>query len=125
MNPALDRSPNSVLSSCMCRSCAQADPFNLGQTMPPLGPSGDNLHCDALLTRVYQTGFAMDDVLLFLDTHPSDPDALAYYQQAQTHYSMAVQAYESHCGPLFMTNVTDRNYWDWINDPWPWEGGCI
>lgn len=80
--------------------------------------------CNALLNQVYQTGFAVDDVLLFLDTHPCDRTALTYYQQVNALYHNAVQAYETQCGPLFMTNVNDNNYWTWINDPWPWEGGC-
>lgn len=87
--------------------------------------SRPNSCCNALMNQVYQTGFAVDDILLYLDTHPCDPAALAYYQQVQALYQNAVQAYESQYGPLFMTNVDDRNYWTWINEPWPWEGGCI
>ncbi len=80
--------------------------------------------CNRLLDQVYETGFAVDDVLLYLDTHPCDSAALAYYQQAMARYSDAVQAYETQCGPLFMTSVMNSGYWTWINDPWPWEGGC-
>lgn len=87
--------------------------------------SRQNSCCNALMNQVYQTGFAVDDILLYLDTHPCDPAALAYYQQVRALYQNAVQAYESQYGPLFMTNVDDRNYWTWINEPWPWEGGCI
>ena len=154
MNPSLDRSSKSILSSCACRcgmqpgspsgmrsgmqsgmpsgvqsgvqSGMQTPSYGTGQAMASsMGPCGDGLHRGALLDHVYRTGFAVDDALLFLDTHPSDKAALPYYGQAQAHYSQAVQAYEAQCGPLFMTNVTDRNYWTWINDPWPWEGGCI
>ena len=82
------------------------------------------LCCNSLLNQVYQTGFAVDDAILFLDTHPSDSSALAYYQQARALYQNAVQAYENQCGPLFMTDVNDRNYWSWLNDPWTWDGGC-
>ena len=27
-------------------------------------------------------------------------------------------------GPLTASANTDAAYWSWINDPWPWEGGC-
>lgn len=83
-----------------------------------------NSTCNALLNQVYQTGFAVDDVILFLDTHPCDTAALAYYQQVRALYKNAVQAYEAQCGPLFMTDVNDTSYWTWSNDPWPWEGRC-
>lgn len=80
--------------------------------------------CRRLLDQVYQTGFAVDDAILYLDTHPRDAAALAYYQQAVSLYSGAVQAYESQCGPLFMTSVREQDHWSWNSDPWPWEGGC-
>lgn len=87
--------------------------------------SANNLRCNALLNQVYQAGFAVDDIILFLDTHPSDAGALAYYQQARAMYQNAVQAYENQCGPLFMTDVNSQSCWTWQKDPWPWEGGCI
>lgn len=93
--------------------------------MRPVFRPAKDASCSALMKQVYQTGFAVDDILLYLDTHPCDSAALAYYQQVQALYQNAVQAYESQYGPLFMTDVDDRNYWTWINEPWPWEGGCI
>ena len=38
-----------------------------------------DMNCSALLQAVYEASFAMDDVILYLDTHPSDQDALNYY----------------------------------------------
>ena len=32
-----------------------------------------------LMSAVYQTGFALDDATLYLDTHPCDEHALEYY----------------------------------------------
>ena len=34
-------------------------------------------HNDAL-QRVYETGFALDDILLYLDTHSGDSQAMEY-----------------------------------------------
>ena len=34
-----------------------------------------------LLAKVMAEGFALDDALLFLDTHPDDEAALSYYQE--------------------------------------------
>ena len=34
---------------------------------------------EALRQRLCQASFAMDDVLLYLDTHPEDQEALSYY----------------------------------------------
>lgn len=47
---------------------------------------------NALLMRVYETGFALDDVTLYLDTHPTDSDALNYYKYAKKLNEDAVKA---------------------------------
>ena len=35
----------------------------------------------ALLKIIYETGFAIDDTVLYLDTHPDCEEALAYYHK--------------------------------------------
>lgn len=83
-----------------------------------------NRNCDALLCQVYEAGFAMDDVVLYLDTHPCDKDALSYYYYVAELSKRAVEAYEAQCGPLMADEVRAGDYWTWVNDPWPWEGVC-
>lgn len=75
-----------------------------------------------LLKTVYETGFALDDVALYLDTHPTDPAAMNFYHQISNANREAVQKYEMTYGPL-MYNGVKTDYWSWLNGPWPWEGG--
>jgi len=75
-----------------------------------------------LLRKVYETGFSLDDVALYLDTHPTDKDAMNYYRYVQQANRDAVRAYEQVHGPLMVDRV-ESNDWNWINNPWPWEGG--
>lgn len=87
-----------------------AVPVNMGQTR------------EFLMGQIREAGFAMDDVLLYLDTHPSDAAALSYYKQAAAIRNSAVAAYESQYGPLTVNQVKgDR--WSWVTETWPWEGG--
>ncbi len=83
-----------------------------------------NPNMDPLLMPVNEAGFALDEAVLFLDTHPCDTGALAYYRQAKMRYDQAVAAYENQSGPLMMSDVNTTNYWNWVDAPWPWEGGC-
>ena len=32
-----------------------------------------------LMQRIYEASFAVDDIVLYLDTHPDDMNALNYY----------------------------------------------
>lgn len=75
-----------------------------------------------LLQQVYVTGFQLDDILLYLDTHPDCPAGMQYYRQAQAANQRAVAQYEQAYGPLMVGRVNAQN-WNWIRDPWPWEGG--
>ncbi|WP_124067809.1 spore coat protein CotJB [Clostridium sp. E02] len=85
---------------------------------------GSGNTCDALMMQIYQSSFAMNDVVLYLDTHPCDQDALNYFYYVSDLRKKAVKAYEENCGPLMVEGVMDENYWTWVNDPWPWEGVC-
>ena len=80
-----------------------------------------------LLDWINVVSFAVNDVTLFLDTHPTDQDALAYFHEYSKLRNEAMQEYAKYYGPLTidttMESCTDR--WNWINEPWPWqEGGC-
>lgn len=84
-----------------------------------------NQNCSNLLRQIYEVSFAMDDIILYLDTHPADCEALNYYHTVANMRRQAMAAYAQQCGPLMLDEVTSQNYWTWVNDPWPWEGGCI
>lgn len=83
-----------------------------------------NASRDAMLMQVNQAGFAAVDANLYLDTHPCDEAAIAYFNQVSDAYNNAVSAFEAQFGPLRSSSNNDTSYWSWINDPWPWEGGC-
>ena len=39
-----------------------------------------------LMQLIYETGFALDDAALFLDTHPCDPQAIQFYETTRSYY---------------------------------------
>lgn len=80
-----------------------------------------------LFDRINVISFAVDDVKLFLDTHPCNEDALAYFQEYSRMRNEALKEYAKHYGPLTIDTVvySCADTWNWINEPWPWqEGGC-
>lgn len=80
-----------------------------------------------LIQRINEAGFAVDDVKLFLDTHPCDEEALEYFQKYSHIRSEAMKMYAEHYGPLTVDHAmySCEDTWKWINEPWPWqEGGC-
>lgn len=77
---------------------------------------------EKLLQQVRIYNFALIEVGLFLDAHPKNAAALAYYQANKKKYEDAVAAYEAKFGPLSSLNAPEAAEWQWIADPWPWEG---
>lgn len=79
---------------------------------------------DKMMQFVRETGFAMLDVGMYLDTHPCDEAAMDYYNKYQQMHKEAVRDYEKNCGPLTISGVNTCDGWTWTEDAWPWEGGC-
>lgn len=80
-----------------------------------------------MLHWINVVSFAVDEVKLFLDTHPTDEMALSYFQEYSRMRNQALREYAKYYGPLTVDlaqgNCMDR--WKWIQEPWPWqEGGC-
>lgn len=79
-----------------------------------------------LLEWINIVSFAVDDVKLFLDTHPNCPEALEFFDEFKKQRVLALKEYAKYYGPLTLdTANTPMDCWNWINEPWPWqEGGC-
>ena len=72
---------------------------------------------------INQASFAMDDVKLFLDTHPSCSQAIEYYKKVKKIRMDAVDEYPRELGPITAYDVDVKDYWNWNDSPLPWEGG--
>lgn len=81
---------------------------------------------DDLLNWINIVSFAVDDAKLFLDTHPCSQEALAYFDEYVELRNKALKEYAKYYGPLTVDTVCKSSqYWNWVNEPWPWQkGGC-
>ena len=76
-----------------------------------------------MLMQIKEYDFALDELNLYLDTHPDDSQALCL----QNNYANALRnlerQYQRVYGPL--TANCPCNKWRWIEEPWPWERGIM
>ena len=81
---------------------------------------------EKMLRYVQELGFAIDDVVLYLDTHPTDRNAMEYYNHYNRLANQARQEYSSKYTPLTLScaETSSCNDWQWALAPMPWEGGC-
>ena len=84
--------------------------------------------CKAELRQfIDQVSFMIDDITLFLDTHPDCREAIDAYNHFKMMRCEAVSDYVKQYGPLNRYDVDTCDDWNaWIDGPWPWEGawGC-
>lgn len=82
----------------------------------------ENMECENdAMKNVMESMFAVNDITLYLDTHPQDRNALALHREYVKQYEQAKKYYEENYGPLSM--YAPMNKWTWVCDKWPWEGG--
>lgn len=79
---------------------------------------------EQLMRCITEVSFAIDDVKLYLDTHPCDKDALEYYENYRQLRNEAMKEYRDCYGPISSYDVNAENVWTWVTEPWPWEGEC-
>lgn len=80
-----------------------------------------------LLHWINVVSFALNDVQLFLDTHPCDKNAMEFFDNYHAERKAALKEYARLYGPLTIDTVdpSSCDTWNWINSPWPWQkGGC-
>ena len=76
-----------------------------------------------LLDRIDQVSFAVNDITLYLDTHPTDQNAIAYFNHFRQMRTKALAEYEQLYGPLTIDSAMPEDKWLWSTQPMPWEGG--
>ena len=80
-----------------------------------------------LMNWINVASFAVNDVQLFLDTHPRNVEAMEFFEVYQKERNAALKEYAKYYGPLTIDtlNACSSDRWNWIDEPWPWqEGGC-
>lgn len=97
-----------------------------GLNLPFFRAVKSKMNCtNTALCELMALGFTLNELGLYLDTHPQDKAALALYLDYVKLAKEGKQRYEAMFGPVQQTNVTAAGF-TWVNDPWPWdlaEGG--
>lgn len=81
-----------------------------------------NMNRKDFLRKIQELEFAVIELNLFLDTHPSHQQALADYNRLTQELMNAKIMYERQYGPLTNFGYAPSQYpWQWALTPWPWE----
>lgn len=82
----------------------------------------NNMSREKLLHEIMSLNFAINDLVLYLDTHPCDQRAICMHNEYSEKVISLIAEYQKLYGPLTVNFTSDS--WDWIDEPWPWERGA-
>lgn len=99
--------------ACMCKYNFELNEMEESPELPSREELGRKLSC-------YK--FAIIELGLYLDTHPNDKKAIAMHNEYAKKYKNLSDLYQRLYGPL--TIMYPCKKWRWLEQPWPWEGGC-
>lgn len=80
-----------------------------------------NMNKGQLLNYLNHVSFSMYDTVLFLDTHPTDREAIAYFNEMKQARKIALKIYQQKFAPLLLDGVDTNCEWTWGMEPLPWE----
>ena len=76
-----------------------------------------------LLKQIMAFEFCLVDLTQYLDTHRDDKELISLFNEYKGVLDELKDKYEEMYGPL-TPMTTDKDYWNWTDGPWPWEGEC-
>ena len=94
--------------------------------VPDVIPTGSK---QELLSFIDRISFVVYEMLLYLDTHPYEQEALQYFHENNRLREKALKIYGKTYGPLTIAAADEScpESWEWMRQPWPWEpegGAC-
>ncbi len=91
-----------------------------GLDLPWKNVVNPNIDTSTPLGELMALNFVIQELGLYLDTHPDDREALDLYTKYVKLMNDGVCRYTELYGPLEQTQVTSAGY-TWLDGPWPWE----
>lgn len=74
------------------------------------------------LEELQKLDFVLVELTLYLDTHPTDMQALQQYNQTAQRRKQLCNDFEYQYGPLMSCGHSYSRFpWQWPETPWPWQ----
>ena len=74
---------------------------------------------EELMRKLSSAQFVMWELHMYLDTHPTDSQAMSLYRKYEKKRNELKKEYEDQYGPITFS-ASDMAA-EWLESPWPWE----
>ncbi len=92
-----------------------------GLDLPFMGMVNKRAKSDTPKHQMQALHFAINELILYLDTHPDDMEALELLRQYNEMYRHGQEEILRLHGPQTVLQAGQGETFDWLNNPWPWE----
>lgn len=78
---------------------------------------------EQLKRKIYELDFALHELNLFLDTHPTNVKAMELLKEYRKKRQEIIAVFEANYGEYIATvcDIKPTSCWQWLQGPWPWE----
>ncbi len=92
-----------------------------GNKMEEQSVRGDEVYRREL-EELQKVDFALVELTLYLDTHPTDMQAVQQFNQLAQRRQQQANVFEMKYGPLLQYGHSYSRFpWQWVDSPWPWQ----
>ena len=92
-----------------------------GLDLPFMNMVNQNDYTGTPLGEVMALGFVVNELQLYLDTHPTDDEAFQTLRSMLALSAEADRRYTAKYGPLCLSDLAEAKSYTWLTDPWPWQ----
>lgn len=92
-----------------------------GLDLPFMGMVNKHELSDTVMHQMQALHFAINELVLYLDTHPDDSDALELLRDYNEMYRMGQDELRKAHGPQTVFQAGEGDTFDWVQKPWPWQ----
>lgn len=75
---------------------------------------------EALLLKLSEMEFALNDLSLYLDLHPNDTAVFNKFREYTNEYKRYLNEFEKTYRPLVLSSINKDSY-EYYKNPWPWD----
>lgn len=115
LNLAFHKAPEGDTHLCNCSANATLNPTQHSRELA--------------MSQLMKVSFALNDLTLYLDTHPNCANGLKLFYQLMDERLQILAGFAKEYEPLtqasMITGECDQNQYGWVEGPMPWEGACI
>ena len=79
---------------------------------------------EQMLKDISIVDFILVELMLYLDTHPTDRNAMEYFNHYSRMKNQMVKEFSQKYFPLTKDLAESNKEWRWGAAPLPWEGAC-